>query len=151
MLYEAVPVYQQNMIAEARRNGFVTDLCGRRRYVGGIRSSDPGTRSEAERFAFATPIQAGAQEIMHVAEAWVWEHIIVKRQDQGQWIEPLLQIHDDLLLECEEGIIKEVDTEMRYAMTQTFKGLSVPIETSGDSGINWGRMNAINTETTTTA
>jgi DNA polymerase I-like protein with 3'-5' exonuclease and polymerase domains len=41
---------------------------GRRRYIGGIRSWDDAVRSEAERFAFSTPIQAGAQEIMKIAD-----------------------------------------------------------------------------------
>lgn len=142
-LYSAVPTYQQEKIAEAKRNGFVTDLCGRRRYIGGIRSSDRAVRSEAERFAFSTPIQAGAQEIMKVAEACVWQHTVLPRQDRGQWVEPLIQIHDDLLMEFDQQLLPDMDREMRYAMTQTFKGLSVPIETSGTWGVNWGAMEKI--------
>jgi DNA polymerase-1 len=139
-LYREVPTYQQHKIAEAKRNGFVTDLIGRRRYVGGIRSRDLATRAEAERFAFSTPIQAGAQAIMKVAEAYVWKEIVLKRQDAGQWIEPLIQIHDDLLLEFDARLIPEVNAEMQYAMTQTFKGLSVPIRTDGSTGLTWGQM-----------
>lgn len=142
-LYAKVPEYQQHKIAEARRDGFVADLRGRRRYVGGIHSRDRATRAEAERFACATPIQAGAQEIMKLAEAHVWNEIVLPRQRDGQWIEPLIQIHDDLILEFDERIARDLNREMVYAMTQTFKGLSVPIETSGDAGENWGHMHAI--------
>jgi len=137
-LYKSVPTYQQNKIAEARRQGFVTDLKGRRRYVGGIRSSDNATRSEAERFAFSTPIQAGAQEVMKVAEKWAWDNVFMPYQDAGFFVEPLIQIHDDLVPEFEQHLTDELDQKMVYAMTQTFKGLSVPIETSGDFGLNWG-------------
>jgi DNA polymerase-1 len=145
-LYRRVPEYQQEQIGLAKQHGFVTTLLGRRRYVGGIRSFDGATRSEAERFAFSTPIQGSAQDVMKTAEAHIWNDIILKRQRNGDWIEPLIQVHDDVILECEEGIIRDVDPEMKWALTQTFKGLSVPIETSGDFGYNWGEMKEIEME-----
>ena len=141
-LYAEVPNYQQYKIAEAKRQGYVTDLVGRRRYIGGIRSFDRAARAEAERFAFSTPIQAGAQEIMKVAEAALWQ-IILDHQDAGRWVEPLIQIHDDLLLEFQEDLLEELNLQMQYAMTQTFPALSVPIQTVGASGINWGKMEKI--------
>lgn len=162
-LYKGVPVYQQGKIAQARQYGFVTDLRGRRRYIGGIRSFDDGTRSEAERFAFSTPIQAGAQEVMKEAEGYVYEHILMPRWAQGDWVEPLIQIHDDLVLESgvmgdatfkphptkpKKSVVELADPllhhEMVYAMTQVpARFLSVPIETSGEAGYNWGAMSAI--------
>lgn len=146
-LYAEVPVYQQGKIAEAKRYGFVCDLRGRRRYVGGIRSWDDAVRSEAERFAFATPIQAGAQSIMKRAEAYLYTDILLPRWKRGDQVEPLIQIHDDLLLELDEKLLTEIDEEMVYAMTQVpADDLSVPIETSGDYGVNWGKMKAIREE-----
>ncbi len=143
-LYAQVPVYQQQKIAEALRYGFVTDLRGRRRYIGGIRSWDEGTRSEAERFAFSTPIQAGAQEIMKEAEAYVYQEVLLPRWRRGDRVEPLVQIHDDLVLEAETRIVAELDQEMVFAMTQVpAHWLSVPIETSGDAGANWGDQEPI--------
>lgn len=142
-LYTHVPLFQQEKIAEARRLGYVLDIRGRRFYLGGIRSSHKATRAESERQAGALPIQAGAQEIMKVAEAAVWA-MIVRRQDAGEWIEPILQIHDDLIIEADERIIRDVDTEMVYCMTQVPAHLlSVPIETSGDYGACWGKMKTI--------
>lgn len=143
-LYREVPVYQQAKIAEARRYGFVTDLRGRRRYIGGIRSWDDATKSEAERFAFATPIQAGAQEIMHEAEAWVYQHILLPAWHRREYIEPLLQIHDDLVMEADHRLIPDLHASMIYAMTQVpAHWLSVPIGTKGTVGLNWGEMYAI--------
>jgi DNA polymerase I-like protein with 3'-5' exonuclease and polymerase domains len=146
-LYKEVPTYQQGKIAEARRYGFVTDIRGRRRYIGGIRSFDRTIQSEAERFAFATPIQAGAQEIMKEAEAYVYQNILLPRWDHGDYVEPLIQIHDDLVLECKRSILAGLDREMVYAMTQIpAHWLSVPIETVGEYGVNWGTMEKIHAD-----
>jgi uracil-DNA glycosylase family 4 len=159
-LYKEVPAYQQGKIAECKRWGYVTDIRGRRRYIGGIRSFDNAIRSEAERFAFSTPIQAGAQEIMKEAEAYVYSHILLPRWKAGIDVEPLVQIHDDLVLESGvmgDGTIlphptkptkkimvfknTELHDEMVYAMTQVpAHWLTVPIETEGSAGVNWGEM-----------
>jgi uracil-DNA glycosylase family 4 len=137
-LYKGVPAYQKGMIEEARRNGYIRCLSGRIRYIGGIRSRDERVRSEAERFAFSTPIQEGAQWVMKQNEASIWEDILVPYWRQGRWIEPLIQIHDDMVMEFEnEDLAREVNPLMVECMTQTAKGLSVPIETSGDWGLNW--------------
>lgn len=157
-LYTQVPVYQQGKIAEARRYGFVTDLRGRRRYIGGIRSFDEATRSEAERFAFATPIQAGAQSIMKRAEAYLYTDILIPRWKRGEWVEPLIQIHDDLVMEATGTFTRSphptkpgkyiaipedlsLHREVVHAMTQVpADDLSVPIETSGSMGHDWGSL-----------
>jgi DNA polymerase I-like protein with 3'-5' exonuclease and polymerase domains len=143
-LYARVPVYQQDKIAEAKRCGFVVDLNGRRRYIGGIRSYDDATRSEAERFAFSTPIQAGAQSVMKEAEAYVYTDILLPAWARGDYLEPLIQIHDDLVLESAAERVPELDRQMQYAMTKIpAHYLSVPIETSGEAGDNWGDMHEI--------
>lgn len=144
LLYGSVPVYQQSKIAQARRYGYVTDLRGRRRYIGGIRSWDDAIRSEAERFAFSTPIQAGAQSIMKRAEAHIYTEVLLPRWAADDQVEPLVQIHDDLVFECEQRIVKDLDKQIVYALTQVpADDLIVPIETSGDCGPNWGDMHEI--------
>lgn len=140
-LYVDVPRYQADKIAQAKQHGYVTDIRGRRRYIGGIRSYDEAVRSEAERFSFSTPIQAGAQEIMKEAEAYVYSDILLPAWERRIDVEPLVQIHDDLVLESDRRFLVELDAQMVYAMTQLpAHWLSVPIETSGDFGFNWGDM-----------
>lgn len=162
-LYARVPEYQQGKVAEAKRFGFVTDIRGRRRYIGGIRSFDNAVRSEAERFAFSTPIQAGAQEVMKEAEAYVYRDILLPHWKARRQVEPLIQIHDDLVLES--GLLRdgrvvphpskpgkkviefkntELHDQMVYAMTKVpAHWLSVPIETDGTAGPNWGELYGI--------
>lgn len=139
-LYRGARPYMEERAAEARRTGCVRCLSGRVRYIGGIRSTDERTRAEAERFAFSTPIQEGAQTVMKTNEAVLWSEIIVPLQRQGYWIEPLVQIHDDLVLEMQEDIATGVSAMMVECMTQSYKGLLVPIKTSASIGRNWADM-----------
>lgn len=143
-LYKGMPIYQDRMIAEARRQGYIRCLSGRIRYIGGIRSVHEHVRSEAERFAFSTPVQEGAQWIMKQAEKRLYEDILIPYWRQNRWVEPLIQIHDALTLECEDDPIlaQDLNKKMVACMTQAPKGFSVPIETSGDYGRNWYDLEA---------
>jgi len=138
-LYKGVPRYQQSCIAEAKRNGYIRCLSGRIRYIGGIKSRDDRIRSEAERFAFSTKIQEGAQWIMKQNEASIWEDIIVPSKGR---VEPLLQVHDAITLEFEDDprLARDVNTDMMRIMTRAPKGFSVPIDSSGDYGFNMAEM-----------
>lgn len=146
-LYKAVPKYKAEMITEAKRNGFVRCMGGRIRYIGGIRSWDDRLKSEAERFAFSTPIQAGAQTIMKTNEIAVWKLICdyhrqgyYKHSKTGRYVEPLVQIHDALKIEAFEGVQHSLNEKMSIAMTQTYKGLSVPLGVEGEWGLNFRDM-----------
>lgn len=143
-LYKGVPLYQAAMKAQAKRNGYIRCLSGRIRYIGGIRASSQHVREEAGRFAFSTPIQEGAQWLMKQAEKRLYEDILVPYWRQGRYVEPLIQIHDALTLECEgdEDLAQDLNTKMVANMTMTPKGFSVPVETSGDWGVNWAEMEA---------
>ena len=135
-LYKGVPVYQQDCIAEARRNGYVRCLSGRVRYIGGINASHEAARSEAERFAYSTKIQEGAQWIMKQAEARIWNDLLVPSWRQGHWIEPLMQVHDAMNIEMDVNMAQDVHQIMAQIMVIPPNGFSVPIETSGDFGPN---------------
>lgn len=138
-LYKGVPAYQQGCIAEAKRAGFIRCLSGRIRYIGGIKSRDDRIRSEAERFAFSTKIQEGAQWIMKQNEASIWSDIIVP---YGGQVQPLLQVHDAIDLEFRDTpeLARDVNREMMRIMTRAPKGFSVPIDSSGDYGYNMADM-----------
>lgn len=139
-LYKGVARYMDERIGEARRQGFIRCLSGRIRYIGGIRSRDDRTREEAERFAFSTPIQESATFIMKQAEKIVYEDILVPYWKQGRWVEPLLQVHDCLKIECEEGLEQELHVLMSEAMTNVPKGFSVPLAVEGEYGYNMADM-----------
>lgn len=138
--YPKVQVYKNAKIAEAKRQGFIRCLSGRVRYIGGIKSWDERLRAEAERFAFSTPIQEGAQWIMKQAEAEVWS-ILRDLWRRRLYVEPLLQQHDALKFEMEEGLQTEFNMLMQYAMvTAVEHNLSVPLAIDGEWGWCFGPM-----------
>lgn len=138
-LYKGVARYMEARIAEAQRTGYVRCLSGRIRYIGGIRSRDERVRSEAERFAFSTPIQESAQFIMKQAEINVWA-LIQDYWRHGVYVEPLIQIHDCLKLEVQDGIQHDLDRRMHAAMTQVPKTFSVPLVVESEAGYNMADM-----------
>lgn len=133
-LYTGVRRYMERQCDEARRNGFIRCLSGRIRYIGGIRSTDDRVREEAERFAFSTPVQESAQFIMKQAEATVWNTVLPYFWKRGHWVEPILQIHDCLKMECEQGLEQELNLAMVSAMTNVPRGFSVPLAVEGEWG-----------------
>ena len=140
-LYAQVPSYQDRMVAEAHRQGYVRCLSGRIRYIGGIRSSHHRVYEEARRFAFATPIQEGATWIAKMAQARIWK-LMEDYRKQGRWVEALIWVHDALTAEAEHDMTfaQELNTQMVRALIELPKGFSVPIETSGEWGLNWDEM-----------
>lgn len=136
-LYQGVRAYMQARIAEAQTHGFVRCLSGRIRYIGGINSYDERVREEAERFAFSTPIQEGAQWQMKQAEAYVWDTVLPDFWRRGIYCEPLLQVHDALKLEVQRGHEQALHTAMTHAMTVVPQGLSVPLAVKGSYGENF--------------
>lgn len=140
VLYAGVPAYKRRMIAEARQNGFIRCMSGRIRYIGGIRSWDEFVRAEAERFAFSTPIQEGAQKVMKEAEAAVWSKIILPMNRDKHTVDPLIQVHDDLVMRCREEMVQELHPRMVWAMTEAPEPIKVPLATDGVWGRNWAKQ-----------
>lgn len=135
-LYAGVRDYMEERKAEARRHGFVRCLSGRIRYIGGIRSRHARLREEAERFAFSTPIQESATFIIKQAEALAYEYVFKPYWRDGRWVEPILQVHDCLKVECEESLVQDVHTKMVQVMTHVPKSFSVPVLVEGEWGFN---------------
>ena len=147
-LYKQVPIYKAEKIAEARRLGHVRCLSGRIRYIGGIRSWDDRLKSEAERFAFSTPIQEGAQWLMKQAESVIWSDILMpyykdgwfKGGSKGRWVEPLMQVHDALKFEVAEDLQWELHKKVKQAMIESPTQLIVPLDAEGEWGHNFRDM-----------
>jgi uracil-DNA glycosylase family 4 len=139
-MYVKVPEYKAAMIAEAEKNGFVRCFSGRIRHVGGIRSRDDRVRAEAERFAFSTPIQEIAQTIGKHCLTRAWNEVYVPRRKQGEYVEPLLWTHDDLLSEVSSDVVLDVAKELHTILTTAPKGFSIPLETKPEAGLNWAEM-----------
>lgn len=124
--------------AVARRNGFVVDMFGRRRYVPEVYSSHFWIRERGLREAVNAPIQMGAQGIIKEAmgrlvpiyRAW---------QQLDYVVRPLLQIHDELLWEIEDCILDAVIPMLKDTMENVVE-LSTPTPVDVKVGLNWNQM-----------
>ena len=132
--YPGVKAYIERMISDARRDGYVTTLFGRRRYLPEIHSPNFNQRSFAERMAMNTPIQGTAADIIKKAMLDVYQRLT----EAGLKSRILLQVHDELVLEVTEEEKEEVAVMIKSAMEEAVT-LSVPMTTEVKTGVNWAR------------
>jgi DNA polymerase-1 len=131
--YAGVKSFLDNVVEQARANGLVTTLLGRRRSLPDIRSKNHNLRAAAERIARNTPIQGTAADIMKVAMVQI-QHEIETRHLQSQMV---LTVHDELVFEApadeREQLERLVVDHMQNAVP-----LSVPLPVEAGWGANWG-------------
>ncbi len=126
--------------AEARRYGCVRDRWGRIRWLPSVLSPNRKIREEAQRQAQAFPPQAGARGFVKHWESEVWRTVIRPLRAEGWYVEPLLDLHDDLVLEFDEvlgGLLKPL---VESVAVNLFGEESVPIVCKGSVGGIWGNL-----------
>lgn len=131
-IYGGVYDWQENIKSVARMHGFVTSMLGRRRYTGGSRSPNRATANEALRQAVNHPIQAGAQEVIKAGMANMWPWM----KAHLSFIKPLLQIHDELMVQVSPDCLQLCDLNVSYYMENAVK-LRVPVRVSMAHGRTW--------------
>jgi DNA polymerase-1 len=134
-----VKQYVEETTAQAHRQGYVSTLLGRRRYVPELQSGNHNMRQFAERAAVNMPIQGTAADIMKLAMIAVadWLHA---EPDNGCKL--LLQVHDELLFEVEEADIATLTPLIVRRMEAAYP-LDVPLRADSKAGANWAEMHAI--------
>jgi DNA polymerase I len=130
--YPKVNEYIASTIASAYKNGYVTTLLNRRRYLPEIRSDNRNIREFGERTAVNTPIQGTAADLIKLAMIRIADRL---RKDSWK-SKMILQIHDELVFETPdaeaEGLSAMVKKEMEGAIS-----LSVPVKVDVGVGANW--------------
>ncbi len=139
--FEAFPKlakFLDKTIAQAAKHGYTETLFGRRRYFEGIKSSIPYVRASAERMALNAPFQGTQADLIKLAmvhiDAFLQKH-------SGGYL--LLQVHDELVFEIEQGKVAEFVPKLREMMEKVLpaeKTHGVPIKVEGKRGPNWGEM-----------
>ncbi|BBB93391.1 MAG TPA: DNA polymerase I [Methylomusa anaerophila] len=132
--YRGVKNYIEALVANARQNGYVTTMFGRRRYLPDINSSNFNQRSFAERTAMNTPIQGTAADIIKIAMIKVYCAL----KEEGLRSRLLLQVHDELVIEVAEAELAKVQSIVKHAMEQAGK-LIVPLVADIKIGKNWAQ------------
>ena len=113
--YPGVAAYMEKAIDDAKKNGFVTTLYGRRRYIPELSNSNGNMRAFGERVARNAPIQGTAADIIKIAMIKVSRSL----KDEFPTARLILQVHDELIVECDEkdaeGVCALLEREMESA------------------------------------
>lgn len=130
--YHGVRDYMKRIVEQAREQGYVTTLYGRRRYLPELKSSNFNVRSFGERVALNMPIQGTAADIIKLAMVNV--HRRLEKEDLRAKL--ILQVHDELIVECPENEREAVSAILREEMEQV-AALRVPLVAEANSGKSW--------------
>jgi DNA polymerase-1 len=127
--------YMESTKQQARQEGYVQTLLGRRRYIPEIDSPNGQVRSAAERMAINMPVQGTAADITKLAM------ILVQRElEKGGWrTKMVLQVHDELVFETPEEEAEAVSGMIKQKMESAL-ALSVPLKVDIKMGKSWGDM-----------
>jgi len=130
--YHGVRDYMKKVVEDARECGYTQTLYGRRRYIPELKSSNFNVRQGAERIALNTPIQGTAADLIKLAM------IRVENALNAQFPEAklLLQVHDELIVECPEAQAAEVAALVSREM-QGVAQLKVPLTAEAKFGKSW--------------
>ena len=130
--YAGVRAYMDGVVEQGKRQGYVSTLYGRRRWLPELKSSNFNTRSFGERVALNMPIQGTAADIIKLAMIRVEQRLAA----EGLQAQLVLQVHDELIVECPQ---READTVAKL-LTQEMEGvaqLSVPLTAEAKVGRTW--------------
>jgi DNA polymerase-1 len=131
--YPGVRDYMDRTREQAREQGYVETVFGRRLYLPDIRARNQALRAGAERAAINAPMQGTAADIIKRAmisvDAW-----LADRREQALMI---MQVHDELVFEVDESAVESVRAEVSARM-QAAAELRVPLLVECGVGDNWG-------------
>ena len=130
--YAGVRSYMHEIVEQAKRDGYVTTLFGRRRELPELKSSSFNVRSFGERVALNTPIQGTAADIIKLAMVNVYNRL----KAEGLKSKLILQVHDELICECPEDEADAVIKILSEEMSGVAK-LSVPLIVDAKKGHSW--------------
>ncbi len=130
--YSKVKRFLDLQIERARDTGFALTLLGRKRLLPEIHSKNPALRGVGERMAMNTPIQGTAADLMKRAMIDLHETLAAKKFRSRM----IVQVHDELVLECPEGELDGVARMVASAMEQAVE-FKVPLKVNTSVGPNW--------------
>ena len=133
--------YMNSTISVCRKQGYVSNIFGRRIHLRGINDKNFSIRSFQERAAINAPVQGSAADIIRLAMIKINRLI---EEDKKLQTKMLLQIHDELIFECLEKDEEYVKKTVKEAMASISKSehhmFSIPLEVNINSGNNWGEV-----------
>ena len=133
--------YMESTINFCRKNGYVSNIFGRRTHVTGINDKNFNIRNFQERASINAPIQGSASEIMRMAMIRISKKLEEIKESKCK---VLLQIHDELIFEVHKDDIKKysqiIQTEMSSVKNSDLHSFSIPLLVDINVGNNWGDL-----------
>jgi len=130
--------YMQATVKSCRKNGYVSNIFGRRIHLRGINDKNFSVRSFQERAAINAPIQSSAADIIRLAMIKLHE---LSKSKKINGAKMLLQIHDELVFECLKSQQIEVEKVIKKSMesisSSDYHIFTIPLDVNINSGNNW--------------
>ena len=130
--YSGVHAYMTQVVERAKADGYVSTLMGRRRWLPELKSSNFNLRSFGERVALNMPIQGTAADLIKKAML----HVDSRLRREGLEARLVLQVHDELIVECPEGEAEQVQRLLAEEMEHVAE-LAVPLTAEAHAGKSW--------------
>ena len=130
--YPGIKTYMDNVVADCEKNGYVTTVCGRRRPIPEVHSSNHQVREFGKRAAMNAPIQGSAADLIKIAMIRIDE--AMKKADVRSRL--ILQVHDELIFDVPEEELEQMKQIVTDGMTHAMK-LNVPLTVECASGKSW--------------
>ena len=125
--FSGVDAYMHNVVEQAKKDGYVKTLYERRRYLPELTASNRNLRAFGERVAMNMPIQGTAADIIKIAMIKVYNRLAM---------ELIMQVHDELIVECEESIADKVLDIVTFEMEHAV-ALAVDMQVDAHIGKTW--------------
>ena len=130
--HPGVKAYMDSMVEFCREHNYVSTLLGRRRYISEIHASNFMTRQLGERLAMNTPVQGTAADIMKLAMIRAYRAL----NEQNCESRLILQVHDELMIDCVSGEEEKVKELLEVSMTDAVQ-LKVVLAADVNTGNSW--------------
>ena len=131
-LYPGVQQYMHDIVEEARQQGYVCTLSGRRRSIPELSSTVYNIRAFGERAAMNTPLQGTASDIIKIAMIRVYHALLA----EGLRAKMILQVHDELVIDTPVDEVERVQAILKEQMESVYT-LRVPLVAAVGVGDNW--------------
>ncbi len=137
--FKKIREWQDEIKNLVKTKGYVTNLNGRRRWLLQAASMYSREAGEAERAAINMPVQGLAADILKMAMVKIQEKFSASGGKDNKEVRLLLTIHDELLFEIKDSLVKRVVPEISKIMESAYE-LEVPIKVDAKVGKNWGEL-----------
>ncbi|MFC2333680.1 MAG: DNA polymerase [Candidatus Nanoperiomorbus sp.] len=128
---QSIRDYQAKVIEQAKEDGYVQTLLGRRRPVPGLRSSNTMVREATKRAAINLPVQGTEADLMKMA---------MLKVEEVAGASQIMQVHDSIMVECDEAEAERIAGEMKQIMEQIYPELGVRLLVETKIGHDWSQL-----------